>query len=522
MKCFVGDILSVNQNDDVFHYLVEDRGRILYVGNTLPECYRTSRQVNLGRRALVPSFVDSHQHFASFSTFNAGLNVMNAESNEEIAEMIEDFAPHSKGKTLIAFGASPHSVKEKKLISREELDAVCPDREVAVVKYDGHAAVINTKLLQKLDKKVKPLRGYHPDTGEMNQEAFFKVSNYITNSVSLPDLFKNMQAAVDLQAKRGIGCIHSVSGVGFIGNLDITFEEIFAKSLTNGVQIRVFPQSLDIKAATSRKLPRIGGCFECALDGCFGSHDAAMNEPYVDAEGGNGVLYYSDEKVIDFCKKANRAGLQIEIHAIGDKAFDQASRALKAALDDYPRENHRHGIIHDCLPTEEGLQICEQYGIQMPVQSAFINWKQEPDSYEESIMGKERANRLNPLRTLTDRGIILSAGSDAPCTDPDPIVWMDKAVNHTNPSEALTIQEALRMCTYNGYYASFDEKERGSLEPGKIADMAVLSANPYEIPKEELKHLKVERLYLGGKKYRSCKENVASAVARGLTSQNKA
>lgn len=75
---------------------------------------------------------------------------------------------------------------------------------------------------------------------------------------------------------------------------------------------------------------RSGGCFACALDGCFGSHDAALKEPYVD--GGVGVLYYEDEKVADFCKQANRAGLQIELHAIGDQAFDQACRALKAGL----------------------------------------------------------------------------------------------------------------------------------------------------------------------------------------------
>lgn len=171
--------------------------------------------------------------------------------------------------------------------------------------------------------------------------------------------------------------------------------------------------------ATSRKLPRIGGCFACALDGCFGSHDAALNEPYVD--GGAGVLYYDDEKVANFCKEANRAGLQIELHAIGDQAFDQACRALKAALEDSPRADHRHGIIHDCLPTEEGIRICRDYHIQMPVQSAFIGWEQEPDAYLETILGQERLQKLNPIRTFRDNGIVVSFGSDAPCTTPDPI-----------------------------------------------------------------------------------------------------
>jgi predicted amidohydrolase YtcJ len=105
---------------------------------------------------------------------------MDAESNLEIQNMIREFVKRSSGKTLICFGASPYSVKEGRLISREELDAVCPDKEIMVVKYDGHACIVNTKLLNKMNDKVKDLRGYHPDTGEMNQEAFFKFSDYIS------------------------------------------------------------------------------------------------------------------------------------------------------------------------------------------------------------------------------------------------------------------------------------------------------------------------------------------------------
>ena len=520
MKVYKGNILTVDGKDSVAKYLVEDGGRIAYVGKTLPKEYADAETVDLGSKALIPAFVDTHQHFASFSIFNAGLNVMDAESNEEISKMVADFYKSSgKAKTLIAFGASPYSVKERRLISREELDKVCPDKEIMVVKYDGHACIVNSKLLKTIDKQVRELRGYHPDTGEMNQEAFFKVSDYITGSLSIIDLFSNMQKAADYEASYGIGMVHTVSGVGFVGDLDITTEKIFAKSLRNGFQVRVFPQSMDVKVATSRKLPRIGGCFKCALDGCYGSMDAAMNEPY--ADGTDGVLYYTDETVTEFCKKANRAGLQIEMHAIGDKAFDQATRCLKAALDDFPRKDHRHGIIHDCLPTAEGIKICSEYHIAMPVQSAFINWKQEPDEYLESIMGKERCSRLNPIKDFADNGIVVSLGSDAPCTSPNPIVWIDRCVNNPNKKQRVSIQQALRMATWNGYYTTFDEKERGSLEKGKIADMVILSANPYEIPAEEIKDLKVEQLLLQGKPYQSAKEGVLGAVLRGLCSKNK-
>ena len=522
MRIYQGSILTVNQTDDVVRYLVEDNGRIVFTGNVLPDKYKDAELIDLGKRALIPAFCDTHQHFASFSLFHAGLNVMECASNTEILEGIRSFKHRCKDRIMIAFGASPYSVRERRLVSREEIDSVCDDKPVFLVKYDGHACIVNSALLKLVDSKVKTLRGYHPDTGEMNQEAFFAVSDFITNSIQIPTLIRNMQMAVDYEASRGIGMIHTVSGVGFPMDMDISVEKWFARSVQHGFQIRVFPQSLNIKTATSRKLPRIGGCFECALDGCFGSHDAAMNDPYIDEIGGNGVLYYSDERVTEFCKAANRAGLQIEMHAIGDRAFDQATKALKTALDDYPREDHRHGIIHGCLPTPDGMKICQNYHIQLPMQIAFDNWKQEPPEYTESILGNERNRSLNPVRSFMEAGCTVSFGSDAPCTDPDPVMWLHKAVNHSNPDEAVTVQQALRMCTYNGYYTTFDEKDRGSLETGKIADMVILSDNPYKMPKDKLRDLKVEKLILSGEDYKPQSRSVVSAILNGVFSNKKA
>ena len=328
-----------------------------------------------------------------------------------------------------------------------------------------------------------------------------------------------LQALQERLAARGIGMIHTVSGVGFARDLDVDLERFFARGITNGMQMRVFMQTLDVNKAVKRKLPRIGGCFETALDGCFGSMDAALLSPYENTSD-CGVLYYSDEKVTEFCKAANRAGLQIEMHAIGDKAFVQAVRAIKAALDDLPREDHRHTIIHACLPTAEEIAVCERYHINLAVQTAFIDWPQEPDCYLEQILG-ERAGRLNPIRTFCEHGLILSAGSDGPCTDPDPLLWMYKACNHSNPAESISVQQALRMCTYNGYYTTFDERERGSLEAGKIADMVLLDRNPYDIPKEELASVKVKQLYLRGQEYKKGNGGGAAQILRGMIKRGK-
>ena len=512
MKVYEGTVLTCDKENKVFRYLVEEGGKIVYVGNELPEEFKNAEKTELGEKALIPSFTDSHIHFASYATFLAGLNVADAKSNTEILESIREFVKNCDDKLIIAFGASPHSVMEKHFVTREQLDEVCPEKPLFMVKYDGHTCVINTKLLNLVCKKAENLRGFHAESGEMNQEAFFAVSDYVTNSVSIPKLLKNMQKAVDHMASRGIGMIHTVSGVGFPLDMDVSMENWFGKGLDNGLNLRVFFQTMDVNKVKKLKLPRIGGCFATALDGCFGSEDAAMLEPYEGTEN-KGVVYYSDEKVEDFCKKANRAGLQIEMHAIGDAAFDQATKALKAALNDFPRDDHRHTIIHACLPTEEGIKICEEYKIGLAIQSAFIDWPQEPNDYLERILG-ERAAKLNPFKTYFEHGIVMSVGSDGPCTDPDPINWIYKICN--NGEESLPVQEALRMCTYNGYHQTFDEKERGSLETGKIADMVILSENPYEMKVEELCNLKVEKLILGGKTYKPLTENPVKQVLRGI------
>lgn len=519
MKVYKGNILTCDAENTVKKYLVEEQGKIIYTGDILPEKYKDAPEIETGAGAIIPPFVDSHIHFASFATFHAGLNVMNARSNDEILEMLRDYVTKTKSKLVIGFGASPYSVSDGHLVCRKQLDSVCPDKPLFMVKYDGHACVVNSVLLGQVKEKVCNLRGYHEESGEMNQEAFFAISDYITKSLSTLELIKNMQSAADYMASKGIGMIHSVSGVGFARDLDVDLERWFAKGMGNGLQMRVFMQTLDVDKVLKRRLPRIGGCFETALDGCYGSKDASLLEPYEGTDD-YGVLYYSDEKVTAFCKKANRAGLQIEMHAIGDCAFQQATKALKAALDDCPRKNHRHTIIHACLPTEEGIHICEKYHITLVMQTAFIDWPQEPDAYLREILGA-RAERLNPVKTFANHGIVLSAGSDGPCTDPNPFNWMYKACCHSNPSEAVSVQQALKMCTYNGYYTSFDEKERGSLEVGKIADMVFIDRNPYEIPKEELRDIQVKQLYLEGNPYEKIAGKGVKQVLKGICKKEK-
>ena len=130
MKIYRGTILTLDERNTIANVLVEEHGRIAYVGDLLPRKYRFNRhaeEIVLGSRVLIPAFVDSHIHFASYAAFHAGLNVMDARSNAEILDMLRAYLPTADDKVVIAFGASPYSVAERKLVSRKELDSVCPD-----------------------------------------------------------------------------------------------------------------------------------------------------------------------------------------------------------------------------------------------------------------------------------------------------------------------------------------------------------------------------------------------------------
>ena len=506
MQVFHGTIVTCDPDSHVCRYLVEDQGRIRFVGDELPQEYARSAPIELGARALLPAFGDGHLHFSNWALVaSAFVDVREAADLEELGQILRRFAARdTKAKVLTAFGASKHSVAEKRLITRSELDQVIADRPLYVICYDGHSAIINSRMLEMIPDELRETRGFNVDTGQLFHEAYYRATDFITNLVPPLTLVNSIIAGFDRLTALGVGLIHTVEGIGFPRDLDVTLVNLIARARAHrdGFQTRLFFQTLEVDKVLRRGFPRIGGCFATALDGCFGVCDAALNQPYTHQPENKGILFYSDEQVIRFAKEANRAGLQIELHTIGDAAIDQAIKALAAALGDHPRDDHRHTIIHACLLSEENIERCATLGIGVTLQPGFLTSPLEPASYLEEILG-ERVKTSSPLRSLIDRGVHLSGGSDAPVTPPDPISGIHGACNHPyDPKQSLTVQQALKMYTYEVAWTSFDEEQRGSLEAGKIADMVILNQDPLALPPERLLELKAEELYLSGRKRR--------------------
>ena len=506
MQVFYGKIISLDSEGSIYKYLVEDQGRIVYLGDSLPpEFGNGTPQINLGEQALIPAFGDGHLHFSNWALFAASFfDVREARNIPEIQAITKDYLKtNANQKIVLGFGVSKHSVKEKRLINRSELDLVSPDSPLVLVCYDGHSAVFNSAMLEKFPDDLKGLHGFHADQGHLFHEAFYEGVDYATSLIPPLQLVNSILKGYDLLADYGVGTIHATEGVGFPNDLDITLVSLIAKARgkKNNFQTRLFFQTMDVDKALKRDLPRIGGCFETALDGCFGATDAALHEPYSHDPENKGILYHKEVEVLDFARKANRKGLQIEMHAIGDAAVTRAVDAIEAALEEFPREDHRHTIIHACLIKPRDLERIAKLGIAITLQPGFLISPLEPVEYLEEILG-ERIYSSSPLRSIIDAGIHLSGGSDAPVTHPDPIAGIYGACNHPyDPSQSVSIEEALRMYTYEVAWTSFDEKERGSLEEGKIADLVILNQDPFALHPQDLRSLRVEKIYLGGEEF---------------------
>jgi predicted amidohydrolase YtcJ len=272
---------------------------------------------------------------------------------------------------------------------------------------------------------------------------------------------------------------------------------------------------MNVNKIIRRKLPRIGGCFATALDGCFGSEDAALKEPYSNNQANKGVLFYPQQQVNDFVRKANRSNLQVALHAIGDAAVDQAITAYEEALKDFPRSDHRHIIIHADLIPLPLLERAARMGLHLAVQPAFLYWDQEPMAYLDHILGN-RARKLIPLKEMIDFGMRISSGSDAPCTVPDPIMSLHAACNHPNVDQRISILDALKMHTNWSAYFTFDESKRGTLTEGKLADFVVLDKNPFDMSIEKIKDINITGTYLKGTKYQPMLKSPLDLVMKSL------
>jgi predicted amidohydrolase YtcJ len=244
------------------------------------------------------------------------------------------------------------------------------------------------------------------------------------------------------------------------------------------------------------------GAYKVVTDGSSSGPTAATREPYACNSSDSGILYQSHEELAAKIRRAHRAGFQVTMHAVGDRAVANGLDAIAAAVDEFPRERLRHRIEHCAiLPPDLQRRVRDQ-GIVPVMQPAFF-WE-FGDGYVANY-GRHRADVMFPVRSLLDAGVVVAGSSDAPVTNYRPLFGIQQAMTRATmsgdvcgPEERVDLATAIRMHTTNAAYAAFEENQKGRIAPGMLADLVVLGDDISRVPVEELCDIPVAMTIVGG------------------------
>jgi predicted amidohydrolase YtcJ len=481
----------------------------------------STRVIDLDGRRVVPGFNDAHLHFLDGGLALASVQLRDAKSPEEFRRRIGDFALRLPKDRWITNGNWDHeSWNPAALPTRQLIDPVTSHHPVFVSRLDGHMALANSAALRLAGVTretpdppggaiVRDARG--EPTGVLKDAAMVYVQKVLP-SPGEDEITEAVRAAMRYAAENGVTSVQDMSA----GPAVLT---VYQKLLASGeLTVRISGHQpladwermagIGIKASFGNDRLKIGGLKGFA-DGSLGSTTALFFEPYVDEPTTSGLP--SDEmlpesKMRDRIIAADQAGLQLAIHAIGDKAnrliLDFFSEAEKR---NGPRDR-RFRIEHAQHLRPEEIQ---RFAGQRVIASMQPYHAIDDGRWAEKRIGPERAKGAYAFRSLLDAGAVLAFGSDWYVAPMEPLMGIYAAVTRRtldgkNPQgwiagEKIGVAEAVKAYTMGSAYAAFDEKVKGTIEPGKLADMAVLSADIFAIDPVEIQNTKVLLTIFDGK-----------------------
>jgi hypothetical protein len=419
---------------------------------------------DLKGRILIPGFIDSHIHF-----IDVGLNLSRVDLSQTISlrdaldKAKDRLEQEKKTAPLICVNFDESKWRENRLPKREELDRLSSDRAIIFRRVCGHIAVANKKALDSIPKEWERI--------DYNSGILLEDVVLYINEVFPPSNEEIETAIVKAQKKAyslGITSIHDMTLRRY---LDVyrTMEK------KNILQIRVYAvlPAIDMDHITSGrgKWVKTGGV-KLFADGSLGARTAALSSSYPGTKN-CGILNYRRIGLERIVKEANKRGIQIFIHAIGERAIEQILDVYKAGVEGNPSRNR---IEHFELADDALIKRAKELGIVLAMQPNFItNWGKYGGMYHK-ILGK-RGLHTNKFRTALQEGCTVCFGSDS--MPPGPVYGIKGAMEH--PTESISFHDALRMYTINSAYAGFDEGLTGSIKEGKKADLVVLSGSPPDL-----------------------------------------
>lgn len=486
-----GRIIAVGSNSEV--------GR--YVGGE-------TRVVDLKGKMVVPGFVDCHVHMASFGRQLQVLDLRDATSIVEIKRRLRDYAEENPEKSWILGGRWDHEkFAERRYPTRWDLDEAVSEKPVFLIRVCGHVGVANTKALKLAGiTRETAVNGGKIDLdeagGEPNGVLRENALNLVWRVVPKPSLEELEEACVKACRKaveEGLTAVHWI--VDSAEELQV-IQKLWREGrlplrVYLGIPVKLLDAAAQLGLATGfgdgmLKL----GFVKIFADGSLGARTAALKEPYSDKPETSGMLLLSQRKLNRLVLKAHRAGWQVAVHAIGDKAVESALKAFSKVLKMYSSVSCRHRIEHCSVLNPKLIRRIKRLGLVASVQPHFVI----SDFWIAERVGVNRARWVYPFKTLMKTGVVVASGSDCPVEPISPLLGVWAAVaRKTFKKESLTVEEALKTYTVNAAYASFSEKEKGTIEVGKLADFTVLSEDLFKVSPEKIREVKVEMTIVGGK-----------------------
>jgi len=490
-------------------FMVDARGRFAGFVPEGADPPPLRNRTDLGGAVVLPAFTDAHTHFLSKAILGAlGPRLCSLEGErpspdrmEGVLEMLLDAARTRPNGPVVGFGILPAGLMERRLPSAAELDALLPGREVFVFSLDGHSSAYSTPALVALG-----LEGVARDgvlSGEAHEFNMGRINRRLMQSVDARMIARGLHETVAEAAACGIIAVHCLEG--FQDEPKDPSASVMAM-LGPGLPLRLtlYLQYTDpdrvLKVGRRLRYLRAGGCLAWEMDGSISSRSAALERPYLD-RGGLGRLYRDGYQAYELLRKFHERGFQTAAHAIGTRAIESALSATERLLDESgDHENRlRMRIEHFELPRPDQVERAGKRRLVLAVQPGFA-WMDDRylGGYREAL-APEIIEMQCPLRSLSEVGAVLALSTDAPVQDFEPFIQIAGAVMHPNPSERLSVYEALRAYTWGGAYAGFEESERGTLDIGKRADFITVSEDPLETPHDRLHALKVRSTWKDGR-----------------------
>jgi predicted amidohydrolase YtcJ len=534
-----GTVITVDEKRPRAQGVAIKDGKFLWVGTNdeVKQAVGKRTQVrDLKGMTVVPGFIESHNHTLMFGLGLKAIDLTQASSIEEILALVRERASRQKDGTWITgVGYNQNELKEKRHPTCQDLDRAAPRHLVSLRHTSAHGIVVNSPALAKAGiTKDSPdpeggKIGKDANSGELTGLLFespaMKLVEDQMPKPTLQDLVEALGNASQRLLSEGITSAMDAS----VGGNDIPLQvAAYQEAVERGIlKVRhnlaiwseaVFDYTrfeeslkeaqgrllgLGIRSGLGNEKLRIGP-FKIIVDGAFSTVTAVTYEPYGGDpnDRGCGVLVIEGEKLIRLASLVHGLGWQLSIHGIGDRAIDICLDAFEAALKTQPRKDARPRLEHSTMVLPRMFDRIRKLGVIPILQPGFIwelgdNWLHQ--------LGKEKCAQFKPFRTLLDNKILMAFSSDRPVVSGAPLLGIHSAVNQKTrtglnyaPDQRITPEEALQCYTLSGAYATFEEKNKGSIEVGKLADLAILEKDPTRVEPKGIKDIAIAATMVGG------------------------